>query len=159
MAIAFADIKTTFPNPKFMFINNHYYFDGTGGISFPNYNGYSVGFQKPTRRTEFESNIVSVRPKTGAVERWTYDMTWEKMPTTELDILRAHFSTYYASRFVFYPPEMMAFANPRAWAMADYQNNGVYCVYGEDTLNATMSGVNRWKVKLQLVQAERDIIG
>jgi hypothetical protein len=146
MALTIADLLSVFPNPVWNYT-------GKQGVPFPNYNNYTRQVQKPVRRTDFDANVFSVRPKIGAFPKRTYNMTWEKLEENELNILETHFSEYYASRFVFYPPELLLASNPATWTEQQFEDNAIFVVYADDTLKATMSGFNRWKVNVELIEA------
>lgn len=62
-------------------------------IKAPDYNRYRESLIKPARRTEFEGNTISTRPRAGKV-RQRFTVGWSKLSDADKETLFTFFSNY-----------------------------------------------------------------
>lgn len=112
-------------------------------IQAPNYSRYKEGLIKPARRTEFEGNTISTRPRAGKTRK-LFTVGWSKLPDDDKETLFTFFSNYQGYAFNFTPPG---------------ESSPVLCVFGSDELNATAvssdaTGRARWAISIDLFECE-----
>lgn len=108
-------------------------------VANPDYNNYSERFIRPARRTEFEGNAMSTRPRS-TVTRRVLSIGWRSMTQADKDAVFGFFDDYQGYAFLFTPP---------------LETTAILVVFGDDELAATAVGPDgtsglRWRLSLEL---------
>lgn len=116
-------------------------------IKAPDYNRYRESLIKPARRTEFEGNTISTRPRAGKV-RQRFTVGWSKLSDADKETLFTFFSNYQGLAFNFTPPG---------------ESTSVLCVFASDEITATAmscdaTGRARWALSVDLYECEDSTI-
>lgn len=111
------------------------------GIQRPPYSGYDSSVYRPVKRTEYEGNIVAIRPRaSGVTHRRSYTLAWSSLPDDQFTLLEDFFATHSGLPFHYTTP----FGETRL------------VTFSSDTLTASCVswGANgrkaRWSVKVKL---------
>ena len=116
-------------------------YDNFPSIRMPDYGGYTEQVYKPSRRTESDGNMISVRPKQ-AFARRRFNLRWGSMPQADKTTLKTFFENHAGLPFNFTP-----------WG----ENSAIVVVFADDDItftavqfDASSSGALRWSVEVAL---------
>lgn len=112
-------------------------------VKAPDYSRYKEGLIKRARRTEFEGNTISTRPRAGKTRK-QFSVGWSKLSDADKELIFTFFETYQGYAFNFTPPG---------------ESSAVLCVFASDELNAAAAGPDatgraRWSLLIDLYECE-----
>lgn len=118
-------------------------------VARPDYNSYTQRIIKPARRTEFDGNAVSTRPR-ATVTRRAFSIGWRSMTQSDKDAVFTFFEKYQGFAFYYTPP---------------LESVAILVVFGDDELSATAvsndstaPGSLRWRLSIELQEIGNNII-
>jgi hypothetical protein len=116
-------------------------------VARPDYRQYKDGLYKPARRTEFEGNTISTRPRAGKTRR-TFTVGWSKLSDADKISVFEFFADYHGYAFEFTPVG---------------ESTPVLCTFASDEIKATASGPDatgtaRWSLSFDLVECSDSVI-
>ena len=116
-------------------------------IKAPDYSKYGEGIIKPARRTEFEGNTISTRPKPGK-GRKKFKVGWSKLSDADKETLFTFFESYQGYSFNFTPPG---------------ESTPVLCMFASDEIFSSAAGPDavgraRWALSVDLYECEDSTI-
>lgn len=116
-------------------------------VKAPDYRRYREGLIKRARRTEFEGNTISTRPRAGKTRK-QFSVGWSKLSDADKELIFTFFETYQGYAFNFTPPG---------------ESTAVLCVFASDEITATAmscdaTGRARWALSVDLYECEDSTI-
>lgn len=116
-------------------------------VKAPDYSKYQEGIRLPARRTEFEGNTISTRPR-AAKARKLFTVGWSRMSNADKESVFTFFETYQGLAFSFTPPG---------------EATATTCVFADDEIRAVAVGPDavgraRWSLSINLYECLDSVI-
>ncbi len=116
-------------------------------IKAPDYSKYQEGLRKPARRTEFEGNTISTRPRANKARK-LFTVGWSRLSDSDKESLFSFFGSYQGLAFSFTPPGSA---------------NATTCVFADDEIRAVAVGPDatgraRWSLSVNLYECLDSVI-